>query len=170
MGTSPLQKFELAPLTAVEGVDAGGYKMTNSKVELFTEEKPPGAEGALLFSAEAGHPEGKGDFNVAKRLEGNTRWVGAWFYVGPESNVKRLGVQFHEKSGEYMCASFDADFIGWKWLETEITDPAHMMQAFPQNDHNGQLDEEVDRISIFWWSKGPGPSSLGVTGLTTAAD
>ncbi len=162
------QKYALAPLENPADITPGAFNLNDYKATVFEEEKPPGHKAAVLLSADAIPPGGKGDYHCAKNLQPGTHWVGGWFYLGPESNVKRLGIQFHEKSGEYMAAFWPADFEGWKWLETELTDNTYMQQAHAQPESDGVLQpDDVDGISIVWWTSSGGPTQLGVTGLVS---
>ncbi len=163
-----MQKNLVAALQNPADAHPGGYKFQNGTATVFEGELPSEQAAAVVLAGETTPGAGKGDFSVAKTLQGTTRWVGAWFYLGADDNVKSVGVQFHEKSGEYLSYTWPADFTGWKWLEVEITDSTFTKSK--QESSNGLLDDVIDRVSIIWWSRGPGPTKIGVTHLVTASD
>jgi len=163
-----LQKDVIAPLQNPSEARPGGYKFENGTATVFEGELPPEQSAAVVLAGETTPGAGKGDFSVAKTLQGTPRWVGAWFYVGADDNVKSVGVQFHEKSGEYLSYTWPADFTGWKWLEVEINE--NTFTKSKQESANGILDDVVDRVSIIWWTHGAGPTKIGVTQLVTAGD
>lgn len=166
-----LQKNLVAALENPADARPGGYKFSNGAAVPFEGDLPPEHNAAVQLSGETSPGAGKGDFTVARTIEGTTRYVGAWFHVNPDDNVKSVGVQFHEQTGEYLVVLWPADFVGWKWCESVIDE-----NTFKKDHHgdesksNGILDNVVDRVSIVWWTHGPGPSKIGVTHLVTASE
>lgn len=166
-----LKKTVLNATEKPEDVTAGGHSISEPTTAPFTEEQPPSGGAALLVSvnADQGTP-GVGDGFVAKELPEKPRYLGAWVYVGGESNVKEVGFVLHEKgSGEFLGVDWPVDFVGWKWIEVDLKDSTLLLP----NRHfeaNGILDEPVDRVSVTWKTSGEGPSSLGISGVTVATE
>ena len=150
------------------GIKTSGYHMESVGVAAFDPAKLPAGVGAgLKFTSVAQQAGGKGDCTVAKTVDSSFKMLGGWFYISPETQVQRLGIQIQETGGEYFLLTFPGDFTGWKWLEGKREDLAPMIPA-EKSGFDGVLDQSVTRVSIVWFTKDQNPAEIGVAGLMQA--
>jgi len=150
------------------GIKSSGYHVESVAVAEFDPAKlPPGVQAGLKFTSVAQPGGGKGDCTVAKTLDPGFKMLGGWFYISPETQVQRIGLQIQETGGEYFLLTFLGDFTGWKWLEGKREDIAPMIPA-AKSGFDGVLDQPVTRVSVVWFAKDQSPAEVGVAGLMQA--
>ena len=163
-----LSSLPFGTLDNASGIKSSGYHVESVAVAAFDPAKlPPGAPAGLRFTSVAQPGGGKGDCTVAKTVDSNFKMLGGWFYISPETQVQRIGIQIQETGGEYFLLTFPGDFTGWKWLEGKREDLVPMIPA-NKSGFDGVLDQPVTRVSIVWFAKDQSPAEVGVAGLMQA--
>jgi hypothetical protein len=159
------QRVLLNPLeTASDIPTAGSWRMKGARAVATSEPAAKVGGKAMRFQGDAEIPGGKGDFVVVNRIAGELAAVGIWVHLGAEANVGSLGFQVYDGEGEALMFKIPADWTGWRWVEADLAS-APLTQAYAQKDKNGQLDQPVRGLNVFWFAKEVGPTALTVDGL-----
>ena len=170
---SQMAKLSVTPFETLENASKmkpSGYRMESLDVSDFEEaELPKGTACGLKFKSVAQSGGGKGDCTIPGKLSPDFKMLGGWFYISPNTTIRRIGFQIQETGGEYFLLTFPADFTGWKWLEGTHADIVPMIPK-EKTGFDGILDQPVTRISIVWFATDQNPSEVGVAGLTVAGE
>ena len=166
---SEMAKLSLAPIGDMSNptsVKTSSYRMKSVDVRAFdTADLPKGVDAGILFRSEAEQGGSKGDCTVAKTLAPDFKMLGGWFYISPDSQIQRIGIQIQEQGGEYFLLTFPGDFTGWKWLEGKREDIVQMIPT-EKSGFDGVFDQPASRVSIVWFAKDEKQNEVGVAGLT----
>ncbi len=167
MGRAPagVQRVLLNPMeSGGDVIRPGSWRMKGARATSLTGVEVKVGLGAARFQGEAEIAGGKGDFAVADRFPGEVDGLGVWIHLAADANVATLGFQIYDGEGEALMHRVPADWTGWRWVEVDLTSAA-LVQAYDQKDKNGKLDQPVRGVNVFWFSREPGPTALGVDGL-----
>lgn len=166
---SEMAKLSLTPigdLSDPASVRTSSYRMKSVEVSAFDASTlPKGVDAGILFRSEAEQGGSKGDCTVAKTLASDFKMLGGWFYISPDSQIQRIGIQIQEQGGEYFLMTFPGDFKGWKWLEGKREDIVQMIPT-EKSGFDGVFDQPASRVSIVWFAKDQEQNEVGVAGLT----
>ncbi len=158
----------LNPLQSGEEVlSTGGWRMEQTRAETVASPSPRIGQAVVRFSGVAAIPGGKGDYALASGFAGELLAAGLWVYLPEDANLQTLGFQVYDAEGEALFRRFPADWTGWRWLESDFAGDAYV-QAYPQADKNGKLDQPLRSVHLFWFAAAAGPSQLMVNGLVGA--
>ena len=106
---------------------------------------------------------------MARGLTRPCKMLGVWVYLAADANVEKVGLQFVDSEDEYLSAHIAGDWTGWKWVEVDLAG-ASVTQAYAQADKNGRFEGSVKELSVVWFTKAAGPTSLIVDGLVAAVE
>ena len=170
---SQMAKLSPQPFGKLENASkmkSSGYRMESVTVSDFdVADLPPGVLCGLKFKSVAQSGGGKGDCTITGKLSPDFKMLGGWFYISPDTTIRRIGFQIQETGGEYFLLTFPADFTGWKWLEGTREDVVPMGPK-EKTGFDGVLDQPVTRISIVWFSDDQNTSEVGVAGLAVVEE
>lgn len=160
-----LQRILLSPLEADSPIFKAGWQMDNlSAVPAAAAIQPKFGATALTLSGKANRAGAKGDFTLSDFAPGETKTLGVWVFLAPDSNVDKLGFQLYDGEGEALIVMRSADWTGWKWVEWPLND-ATIEPAYKQADKNGKADFPLKSVHLAWFSKAAGQSSLTIDAL-----
>ncbi len=158
----------LSPLDAGDIAGKDAYKMSNKQALPYDGVAAKVGQHAVELSADAEGGSSKGDYTLSVTPEGEIEELGMWVYLTPESNTRQVGFQVHDAEGEALYSLVDADWEGWKWVETNLQDGGYR-PAYKQPDKNGKVDLPLKSVHIVWFAGGAGRSSVVVDALTAVS-
>lgn len=160
-GCSPdMPRLLLNPMEDGTVITPTGNATRHPAFEIYKDIDAKIGQVALKLEGVAEFGSAKPVFVLSKWAPGHIRYLGAWIYLTPDSNVDKIGFQGKDADGKPFTDLVPADWKGWKWLETDL------QKAFGGSGTTGYVMQEVD---IAWTAKAAGPTFVGADGLAAVA-
>lgn len=161
------QKVLLAACESASELRADGWRVSGLSVKHGDETSPRFGRSALQLHCVSQIEGGKADFTILNKIPGVPRRVGLWVYLPEDANVDRIGIQASDRDGEAFIFLRDADWTGWRWIEFDL-DAQPLEHAYPQNQGNQAFEAPAGRLSVVWFTRHEGESTLWIDGICAA--